>query len=88
MHVDISEDTLLKQLRRLADRTSEKLQWDNLTLDEALDLIQRTRVQAEQLIPDQMELYQLIYDSRFRRLLEQFVVPRQVGLQFNWHKPY
>ena len=52
MNVDISKDTLIKQLRGLADRTSEKLQWDNMTLDEALDLIQRTRVQAEQLMPD------------------------------------
>ena len=88
MNVETSEDKLLAELRRLVDGTSERLQWDNLTLREARDLIQQTRAQAEPLIPDQMELYQRIYGARFRRLLEQFVMPRQPEPQFNWHKPY
>ena len=87
MNVD-SEDKLIAKLKGLVDRTSEQLQWGNLTLWEARDLIQQTRAKAEKLIPDQMELYQRIYGSRFRRLLEQFVMPRQSESQFNWHKPY
>jgi hypothetical protein len=78
MLVNTPEDILLTQLKTVVDRTSERLQWDNLTLWEALELINRTRVQAETLIPDQMDLYQLIYASRFRRLFEQFVMPRQL----------
>jgi hypothetical protein len=88
MNIDISEDILLTQLKRLVDRTSEQLQWGNLTLWETLDLIQQTQVQAEELIPDQMELYQRIYGARFRRLLEQFVIPKESEARFNWHKPY
>ena len=83
-----SEDRLLAELKRLVDRTSEKLQWGNLTVWEACERIRRTRAQAEVLIPDQMELYQQIYAARFQRLLEQFVLPRQSQAQYNWHKPY
>ena len=85
MRTSTSEDTLLAQLKTLVDRTSEQLQWGNLTVWEALELIDQTRVQAERLIPDAMDLYQLIYASRFRRLLEQFVVPQQLALPANWH---
>jgi hypothetical protein len=88
MLVNTPEDILLTQLKTVVDRTSERLQWDNLTLWEALELINRTRVQAETLIPDQMDLYQLIYASRFRRLLEQFVIPRQLTSLTNRHKPF
>ena len=83
-----SEDRLLAELRRLVDRTSEQLQWGNLTVWEACERIRQTRVQAEVLIPDQMELYQRIYGARFQRLLEQFVLPKQSQLQPNWHKAY
>ena len=79
---------MLAQLKRLVDWTSEQLQWGNLTIGEACERIQQTRAQAEVLIPDQMELYQLIYETRFQRLLEQFVLPRQSQVQCNWHKPY
>lgn len=88
MLTNTSEDRLLDQLKRLVDRTSEQLQWDNLTLQDAVDLIRQTQAKAEKLIPDRMELYQLIYASRFRRLLEQFVIPRHFDLRINRHKPY
>ena len=83
---NISEDRLLAELKRLVDRTSDQLQWGNLTVWEAYERIRQTRAQAEALIPDQMELYQRIYEARFQRLLEQFVIPRQS--QCNRHKPY
>ena len=83
-----SEDRLLAELKRLVDRTSEQLQWGNLTVWDACERIRRTRAQAETLIPDQMELYQRIYETRFQRLLEQFVLPRQSQGQWNRHKPY
>jgi hypothetical protein len=85
---NISEDRLLAQLKGLVDWTSEQLQWGNLTVREACERIRQTRAQAEALIPDQMELYQRIYEARFQRLLEQFVLPRQSQAQYNWHKPY
>lgn len=86
MHANSTEDTLLTQLKTVVDCTSEQLQWGNLTLWEAVELINQTRVQAEKLIPDQMGLYQLIYASRFRRLIEQFVIPRQMTSFTNQRK--
>ena len=83
-----SEDRLLADLTMLVDRTSEQLQWGNLTVWEACERIRQTRAQAEALIPDQMELYQRIYEARFQRLLEQFVLPSQSQGQCNRHKPY
>lgn len=88
MTINISEERLLAELKELVDRTSELLQWGNLTVVEACQRIQQTRVRAEVLIPDQMDLYQRIYGTRFRRLFEQFVLPRQSQPQHNWHKPY
>ena len=73
------EDSLLAKLKRLADQTSEQLQWGDLTVWEACERIRQTRAQAEVLIPDQMELYQRIYAARFQRLLEQFVLPRAIS---------
>ena len=83
-----SENRLLAELRRLVDRTSEQLQWGNLTVWEACERIRQTRAEAEALIPDQMDLYQHIYEARFQRLVEQFVLPRQSQRQCNRHKPY
>ena len=88
MNVNTSEERLLTELKKLVDRTSEQLQWGNLTVREACERIRQTRIQAEVLIPDQMELYQRIYETRFRRLFAQFVLPRQSQSQYNWHKPY
>ena len=88
MNVNRSEERLLTELKTLVDRTSEQLQWDNLTVREACERIRQTRTQAEVLIPDQMELYQRLYEARFQRLLEQFVLPRQFQSRHNWHKPY
>ena len=88
MNISTSEDKLLAKLKRLVDRTSEQLQWGNLSVREAREWIRQTRTQAEVLIPDQMELYQRIYEARFQRLFEQFVLPRQSAVQYNWHKPY
>ena len=88
MKVNMAEDRLLAELKRIVDQTSEQLQWGDLTVWEARERIRKTRAQAETLIPTQMELYQRIYGARFQRLLEQFVLPRQSQGQPNRHKPY
>ncbi len=82
------KDRILAQLKQLVDYTSEQLQWSYLTSLEAIELIQQTQAEAEKLIPDRIELYHLIYTSRFHRLLEQFVLPRQLESKINRHKPY
>ncbi len=67
-----AEETKLRKLRRLTDRTALVLANIPMT-DQARDeLLIATRRAAEELIPDQMDTYTLIYEARFYRLIEQF----------------
>ena len=72
-----SEEFVLFQLKQLVDKTSEQLRWGELNLREAIELQEETREQAKKLIPDMMDKYDLIYQSRFERLIWQFVMPRE-----------
>ena len=67
------EHDKVKQLRDLVDSTADRLVNGGLSVPEAEELIKETRLQAEMLIPDEMDKYELIYEARFRRLIEQFV---------------
>jgi hypothetical protein len=67
-----AEKEKLEKLRKLVDRTAFLLANVPMT-DRARDgLLIATRREAEKIIPDQMETYTLIYESRFYRLIEQF----------------
>jgi hypothetical protein len=67
-----TENANLARLRRLVDRTAFLLANVPMT-DRARDeLLIATRRRAEELIPDQMDKYTLIHESRFYRLIEQF----------------
>jgi hypothetical protein len=62
----------MEKLRRAADRVCSLILISDYP---EIDIeIERARVRelAEQLFPDRMELYEMIYESRFRRLWEQF----------------
>jgi hypothetical protein len=72
-----SEDFILSKLKELVDKTSEQLRWGKLSLREAIELAEDTKEQAKKFIPDMMDKYDLIYESRFERLIWQFVMPRQ-----------
>ena len=72
-----SEKCVLAQLKELVDDTADKLRWGALNLKEAIELTMETREKAEFLIPDMMDKYELIYESRFERLIWQFVMPRE-----------
>ena len=69
----LEEEERLAQLRALVDRTAEILCSGHISLAEAIRLVESTREQAEALIPDQMDTYDLIYGARFTRLIWQFV---------------
>lgn len=73
----MSEDEKIKNLKALVDRTSEDLQSGDLSVEKARELIEETHKEAEKLIPDDMDKYDMIYGARFERLLDQFVKARQ-----------
>ena len=60
-------------LQRLVDPICDKIRRREVTETEARELIVQARLQASFLIPGQMDLYDLIYESRFERLIEQFL---------------
>lgn len=73
------EERRLRELRKLVDETAEKLMYGELSLAEAVRLTIEARERAERIIPDMMDKYDLIYESRFQRLIWQFVIPKEKG---------
>ena len=64
-----AEERRLRRLRRAMDVTAALLWHVNLTLEEALDVVSHAKHTALQLFPDKEETFDLIYGSRFRRIL-------------------
>jgi len=60
------------ELSRLADRVCQLILREDYPEVDVLIARRRLRERCEELFPDRMELYDLIYESRFDRLWEQF----------------
>jgi hypothetical protein len=62
-------------VRAIVDDLARRLTDDLADEAQAVAWVAAVRFQARLLIPEQMDTYDLIYGSRFRRLIEQFVRP-------------
>ncbi len=67
------EDEKLARLRELVDSACEEIMGGRLNRQEATVLAQRVRRQAQEIIPDLMDNFDLIYKSRFERLISQYI---------------
>ena len=65
----LAKELKLRRLRRAMDLTAALLWRVNLTLEEAQDVVNHAKQTALQLFPDKEETFDLIYGSRFRRIL-------------------
>jgi hypothetical protein len=65
----LAEERKLRRLRRAMDVTAALLWRVDLTLEEAQDVVQHAKNTALTLFPDKEETFDLIYGSRFRRIL-------------------
>jgi hypothetical protein len=65
----LAEEKKLRRMRRAMDVTAALLWQVNLTLEEAQDVVQHAKNTALQLFPDKKDTFDLIYGSRFRRIL-------------------
>lgn len=65
----LAEERKLRRLRIMMDMTSALLWQSDLTLGEAHKLVAYARAMALELFPDKGEAFDLIYGSRFRRIL-------------------
>ena len=64
-----AEESQLRRLRRAMDVTATLLRGVDLTFEEAQDIVSHAKQTALQLFPDKEETFDLIYGSRFRRIL-------------------
>ena len=64
-----AEEARVKKLRRIMDFTATLLWQADLTLSEAQKLVADAKDRALELFPDKGETFDLIYGSRFRRIL-------------------
>jgi hypothetical protein len=65
----LAEEKKLRRMRRAMDMTAALLWQVNLTLEEAQDVVQHAKDIALQLFPGKGDTFDLIYGSRFRRIL-------------------
>jgi hypothetical protein len=65
----LAEEKKLRRMRRAMDVTAALLWQVNLTLEEAQDVVQHAKDIALQLFPGKGDTFDLIYGSRFRRIL-------------------
>ncbi len=65
----LAEEQKLRRLGRAMDLTAALLWRVNLTLEDAQDVVNHAKQTALQLFPDKEETFDLIYGSRFRRIL-------------------
>jgi hypothetical protein len=65
----IEEDKKVRQLQRLVDFTCCVLCQQSMSIEEAQRLIRGVRNTALRLFPEKEQTFDLIYGSRFRRIL-------------------
>lgn len=63
------EEHKVRRLRRAMDVAADLLGRVDLTFEEAQDVVGHAKFTALQLFPDKEETFDLIYGSRFRRIL-------------------
>jgi hypothetical protein len=63
------EERRLRQFRLAVDLTVSMIRRTNVSFEEALRMVSATRRLALQLFPGQDATFDLIYETRFRRLL-------------------
>ncbi|HKA32419.1 MAG TPA: hypothetical protein VKH64_04350 [Candidatus Binatia bacterium] len=72
----VAEERKLRRLRFAMDLTAALLWQAELSLEEARDVVAHAKATALKLFPDKGETFDLIYGSRFRRILtERYRLP-------------
>jgi hypothetical protein len=72
----LDHEERVRKLKEIVDEACEKIKSGKLTLGEAKKEAALVRLKAKKLIPFEMDKFDLIYMARFKRLIEQFLLPR------------
>ena len=76
MNEYLDHEERVKKLQKMVDEVCKKIKSGKLTLGEARKESTLVRLKAEKLIPFEMDKFDLIYMTRFKRLIEQFLLPK------------
>jgi len=74
------ESRRLRNVRQLVDIATALIMQSNLTVDDAEALVAGVRARILALFPDGEGAYELIYASRFRRLIQEYALSRHPGV--------
>jgi hypothetical protein len=69
----LDEDEKIEKLKIWVDALGEKIRGKEITSTQALMEIKRIREKASLYFPDKLSLFDQIYQSRIKRLIEQFL---------------
>ncbi len=72
----LDHEERIRRLKEIVDEACEKIKSGKLTLGEAKKEAALVRLKAKELIPFEMDKFDLIYMARFKRLIEQFLLPK------------
>jgi hypothetical protein len=75
----MDQETRVRVLKQIVDEAAFRLTAGNATLPEAEFIVQpKVRNQARLLLPDKMQTFDLIYQSRLQRVIDQFIRPKHL----------
>ena len=63
------ENRKIKRLRFMVDFSIAYIQQSQLTLEEAMEMVEGVRKQALRLFPGKEDAFEIIYRSKFRRII-------------------
>ncbi|HEX9917362.1 MAG TPA: hypothetical protein VGB16_06450 [candidate division Zixibacteria bacterium] len=63
----------IEALKGSVDELCHKIINQEVTSEQATLEMDRVRVEAENLVPDEMDKFDMIYENRFKRLIQQFL---------------
>ena len=69
----MDHETRVRVLKQIVDEAVLRMMAGDVTLQQAELIVQRVRNQARLLLPDKMQTFDLIYQSRLQRVIDQFI---------------
>ncbi len=72
----MDHETRVRVLKQIVDEAVVRIAAGQVAQAEAEIIVQRVRDQAQLLLPDKMQTFDLIYGSRLQRVIDQFIRSR------------
>ena len=74
----MDHETRVRVLKQIVDEAVFRIMAGDATLPEAELIVRHVRNQARLFLPDKMQTFDLIYQSRLQRVIDQFIRPKHL----------